>query len=88
VHVGKSRSEIDRLLRDWGCDGIRWTDSFSQGLAALEFIWVREDIHYLARFTLHLPTDDELRASALNHLENEIAKLRSELEALGQEGAA
>lgn len=61
VAVGKSREQVDKLLRQWGCDGIRWTDHFTQGLVALEFIWTHEEQPYLARVSVHLPCDDELR---------------------------
>lgn len=64
VSVAKSRGEIDALLRRWGCDGIRWTDHYSRGVIALEFIWHREKVEYLARFSIQLPSDDELRREA------------------------
>lgn len=64
VSVAKTRGEIDALLRRWGCDGIRWTDHYARGAIALEFIWHREDAEYLARFSIQLPSDKELRGEA------------------------
>lgn len=64
VSVTKSRGQIDALLRDWGCDGIRWTDQFATGLVRLEFIWSPGDMSYGARFSLQLPDDVEIRARA------------------------
>ena len=42
VSVGKSRGEIDELLRDWGCEAIRWSDDYRAGRVRLEFLWVRD----------------------------------------------
>lgn len=64
VRVDKSRNEIDRLLRDWGCDGIRWTDHFAKGQVGLEFLWTHDDQEYLARFEITLPDDEALRSNA------------------------
>ena len=64
VSVAKSRGEIDALLRQWGCDGIRWTDHYSRGIVALEFLWHRDNVDYLARFSIQLPDDKALRAEA------------------------
>jgi len=35
VSVGKSRGEIDDLLRAWKCDGIQWTDHYDVGTVRL-----------------------------------------------------
>lgn len=66
VPVAKSRGEIDRLLRDWGCDGIRWTDQFTQGIVRLEFVWRHDDADYGARFSLKLPDDDVIRKESVH----------------------
>lgn len=65
VSVAKSRGEIDRLLRDWNCEGIRWTDHYTRGAVVLEFLWKHAEQEYLARFEVSLPDDDELRAQSL-----------------------
>jgi len=64
VSVGKSRGDIDTLLRRWGVDGIQWTDQFGEGQMTLQFIWKRDDQGYLARFVVVLPTEDELQEEA------------------------
>ncbi len=65
VPVAQSRAEIDRLLRNWKCDGIQWTDEFTKGTVTLAFIWSRkpkqtpgEVERYLARLTLKMPSGD------------------------------
>jgi hypothetical protein len=65
VPVARSRAEIDRLLRDWRCDGVQWTDEFSQGRVALAFIWSRDRgkgvvERYQARMTLKMPTGESV----------------------------
>ena len=64
VSVGRSRGELDDLLRTWGCHGIRWTDDYRAGRVVLEFTWDHEGLEYLARFSLEMPTEDELREEA------------------------
>lgn len=67
VPIARSRAEIEKLLRNWKCDGIRWTDLYSRGLVFLEFMWNRsEDESYLARFHIQLPTDDQLSTHAID----------------------
>lgn len=55
VSIAQSRGEIEKLLRQWGADGISWTDQYVQGLAKIEFIWQFEGTHYLARITFKVP---------------------------------
>lgn len=65
VPVSRSRGEIDRLLREWGARGLQWTDDWEHGRVALKFLWRAGDgKDYLARFSVALPTDDELREEA------------------------
>lgn len=61
VPIAQTRSEIERLLRDWECDGVRWTDHFKEGRTELEFVWTPDGAEYsfLARFELAM--DLELR---------------------------
>jgi len=66
VSVGKSRGEIDSLLRQWGCKGVQWTDEFEAGLVTLRFRWEHEGCAYMARFSVNLPTDEELSKSAVD----------------------
>ena len=66
VPVARSRQEIDRLLREWGCDGLAWADDFRAGEVCLRFIWSRDEARYLARINLKLPTDEALRPKAMD----------------------
>lgn len=64
VQSGKSRGEVDALLRRWGCHQIMWADDFRAGRVLLRFVWEHEGTEYIARFPLKIPTDDELRKRA------------------------
>jgi hypothetical protein len=66
VSVEKSRQEINRLLKQWGASGFRWTDDMEHDQVMLEFVWrPQEDgAMFQARFTLKLPDSDDLRAEA------------------------
>lgn len=56
VPVSKSRGQIDELLRAWECEGVRWTDYFSEGRTLLEFVWEPPNAPaFMARFELRLP---------------------------------
>jgi hypothetical protein len=39
VPVARSRGEIEKLLKDWGVDGMSWGDDFKSGVVTLHFIW-------------------------------------------------
>ncbi len=41
-------------------------DDFQDGRVCLHFVWRREDQDYLARFSLGLPTEDQLREQAVD----------------------
>jgi len=66
VPVGRSRGEIDALLRRWGAKGVQWTDDFDEGKVALRFAWTHEGSQYMARFNINLPSEDELRKQAID----------------------
>ena len=66
VPVGRSRGEIDTLLRQWGCKGVQWTDEFEEGRVSLRFMWEHEGNKYMARFNVCLPTDDDLIKDAVD----------------------
>src|SRR5512139_2187020 len=68
VPVGRSRGEIDRLLREWGARGVQWTDDYQEGQVSLRFAWTPEGatVQYMARFGLTLPTDEMLREMAVD----------------------
>lgn len=64
VTVQKSRAQIEKLLQRWGCDGLRWTNLYGAGTVTIEFTWEHEERGYLARFTIKVPNDDQLRSEA------------------------
>jgi hypothetical protein len=66
VSVGRSRGQIDALLRDWGVDGIQWTDHFKEDRIQLQFVWNHEGNDYLARIDLSLPTAEDLEDEAID----------------------
>ncbi len=66
VSVAKSQGEINSLLQNWGCDGIRWTNMIRDGRSVLEFTWLYEENQYLARISLELPDDATLRERSSN----------------------
>ena len=61
VSIGKSRGEIEDLLRSWKCSSIGWYDEFEHGRMTLCFSWKHDDVLYQAKFTLMLPNDETLR---------------------------
>lgn len=67
VPVSKSREEISALLQQWGCDGVQWSDGFSDGRVTLRFRWSRANPagieSYVARISVQLPTRDQLAKS-------------------------
>lgn len=38
VEPGKTKAEIEKLLRDYGVDGVSWTEIWSQNKAQLQFV--------------------------------------------------
>ena len=66
VAVAKSRSEIDNLLRTWGCSQCQWSDDWSGGRVQLRFVFERAKVSYLARFDLKLPDRKALEADAID----------------------
>lgn len=54
VSVARSRAEIEKLLRNWGADAIRWTDHWRESAMVLEFLWRHEEADYLARFRMEI----------------------------------
>lgn len=54
VPIAKSRGEIQKLLRDWGCSRISWEDDYDEEEATLRFVWYRDEVPFPARFRLNL----------------------------------
>lgn len=80
VAVSKSRGEIDNLLREWGAIGVQWTDEWSAAKVTLRFQWPHGDHVFSARMIIRVPTEKELRPSAMHggtgvFLETKMAKL-------------
>lgn len=91
VPVARTRGQIDQLLREWGAEGVQWSDSFALGLVTLRFVWPRmidgQTCRFLARLQLRLPTEDELEKRCLNQRTYLISesKLAAAKAALGRE---
>ncbi len=71
VPIAKSRAELEKLLRDWQCDAIRWSDHWHEGRSRLEFTWTKahetgSPAIYLARFDVELEKDAALRERAID----------------------
>ena len=65
VPVDRTRAEINRLLTDWKCASIGWTDHLAEKTVAVEFVWLREEKDakglvtgnycYKVRFSIGIP---------------------------------
>ena len=66
VSVSKSRGEIEKLLRVWGARQMQWSDDFEGGKALLRFIWDNAGTTYTARFTIDVPTSEEIKEEAVH----------------------
>ena len=66
VSIGRSREEIDTLLRNWGVSGIQWEDDFKAGVVKLRFRWENDDVHYVARYQIALDDDERLEQNAID----------------------
>lgn len=75
VAVGRSREQIDEILRNWGVSGIQWEDDYERGLAQLRFKWRREDkTSLVARFRIELESDEELNELAIDKRNGQFSK--------------
>jgi hypothetical protein len=43
VGIDQSKNQISKLLRDYGAEGVAWTDNFQTGQVNLRFVVQRED---------------------------------------------
>ena len=79
VAVGRSREQIDEILRRWGVSGIQWEDDYENGLAQLRFKWKREDNSELvARFRVELESDEELNELAVDKRSGQFSEKKYE----------
>ena len=66
VPIHKSRSEIDRLLQDWGASGVQWADDWDLGRVFLRFMWMEKKTghRFHARLVVQLETNEQLDKKA------------------------
>jgi len=64
--VSSSRGHIDKLLREWKCDAIQWTDDFRNGIVQLRFVWEHDGTIYKARIEVQLESDEKLKKLAVD----------------------
>lgn len=76
VPIAKTRSELEALLRTWSCDGVQWTDFWSEGRSQLQFTWTFEQRKYLARFIVLMPDEKALRARSLNQHTRQVSEAK------------
>ena len=62
VPVDRSRGAIEKILREWGIEGMQWEDDFQSGATVLRFRWKRRNAHgnstpLVARLRLEIPRD-------------------------------
>ncbi len=57
--VERTRAQIDKLLREWGCKRIGWQDNFEDGIVEVAFVFLGESGEPLcAKFEIYLDVDD------------------------------
>lgn len=67
VTIGRTREQIDTLLRQWGVQGVQWEDDFDDGSATLRFRWKNDDdTTFVARYKLDLESDEQIREKAID----------------------
>lgn len=76
VPIARSRSEIDKLLREWGADGIQWSDNFRSNQVVLRFLWETAGGKYLARFEVRLPSSEDLEPDAIDKRTRKVSQAR------------
>ena len=86
VPVGRSRAEIDRLLQDWGCGQLQWSDDYKSGRVRLRFLWEHNGKGYLARFDVKLPARTDLEKHAIDGRTGKVSenKLQALMDARGK----
>jgi len=63
VSVSRTREQINKLLRTWGCEQILWMDNFKEGSALLQLVWITEKgLQIPLEYSISLPTEAEIRA--------------------------
>jgi len=81
VPVGRSRGEIDKLLRGWGCGAISWGDDYDHGVVQVSFRWQHDGRTWDARISMPQPKgetrEDKQRRRQLHRIL--LIKLKSDL---------
>jgi len=60
VPTEESRGQINKLLKDWGVSGIQWTEDYENHRVVLQFVWRHNELPYMAKLSVNLPTDADL----------------------------
>lgn len=62
VPVDRTRAEINKLLADWQCAAIGWTDHLADDRVDCNFTWHRDGALYRVRFSIGIPVRVEVGA--------------------------
>lgn len=57
VPIAKSRTEIDKLLKEHGVLGVQWTDNHKDGITKLGFVIEHAGAHHMVRFVIRTLPD-------------------------------
>lgn len=66
VTIGRTREQIDTLLRKWGVSGVQWEDNYNDGNVTLRFRWSSGETDFVARYKLDLEPDEQIREQAID----------------------
>ena len=59
VPVDRTRAEINKLLTDWQCAAIGWTDHLAEGRVDCNFAWHHDAALYRVRFAIQVHKEIE-----------------------------
>lgn len=80
VPTDRSRGQINALLKNWGVSGIQWSEDYENNRVMLQFVWKHDNFPYMAKFSVNLPTDEDLVESARHKRSGRL--LKDKLESL------
>lgn len=79
VTIGRTREEIDLILREWGVKGVQWEDDFESGCVTLRFRWKNDDgIEFVARYRLEMENDEQIRDEAIDKRNGKFSQAKYE----------
>jgi hypothetical protein len=90
VAIARSREQIDKLLREWKCEGVAWMDHWCEDSVELQFKLLRlgpdgkNPVVYVARFRMHLEPETEIRNRCRGTRGFQDAKFREAMERRGR----